>query len=73
MYVVYVLKSLKDSKLYVGQTSNLRKRRERHNLGMVQSRKWRRPLELIYYEEYSTRGDAIKREKYMKSLEGGSI
>lgn len=72
MYYVYVLKSLKDGKLYKGSTSDLKERLKRHNDGRVIATKNRRPLQLIYYEAYSAKLDAIRREKTIKTLEGGS-
>ena len=50
MNYTYVLKSLKDGKLYIGWTNNLKKRFDNHSLGKVFSTKDRRPLDLIYYE-----------------------
>jgi len=67
MYYVYVLKSLKDGNLYIGQTGNLEKRIAEHNSGMCKSTKSRMPLELIYKEECATRSEAMKREKELKS------
>ncbi|NQT29976.1 MAG: GIY-YIG nuclease family protein [Candidatus Saganbacteria bacterium] len=67
-YLVYILRSQKDGKLYVGQTANLEDRIKRHNEGRVMSTKMRRPLELMHYEEFEDRGSAIKRESYFKSL-----
>ncbi|MGB9613097.1 MAG: GIY-YIG nuclease family protein [Candidatus Margulisiibacteriota bacterium] len=67
-YFVYILKSKKDNRLYIGQTSNLEDRIKRHNEGRVISTKGRRPLELLYYEEFADRGSATRRENYFKSL-----
>ena len=67
MYTVYVLKSQKDNKLYIGQTSNLGKRLNEHNSGMCKSTKSRLPFELLYTENYKTRSEAMKREKYFKT------
>ncbi|MDO9231430.1 MAG: GIY-YIG nuclease family protein [bacterium] len=67
-FFVYILRSIKDDKLYIGQTNNLEKRIERHNNGQVRSTKSRRPLELIYQETYKTRTETMAREKYLKSL-----
>lgn len=39
MHYLYILKSLKDSKLYIGQTSDLRKRLAEHNTGQNKSTK----------------------------------
>ncbi|MEK6570515.1 MAG: GIY-YIG nuclease family protein, partial [Bacteroidota bacterium] len=53
-FYVYVLRSLKDGKLYIGQTNNLQERLLRHNHGRVKSTKGRRPLQLIYFEVLNT-------------------
>jgi putative endonuclease len=76
MYYVYLLKSKKDSKYYVGYSSNLRSRYEEHQSGLVNSTKNRRPLELIYYESYNKEYLARKREENLKkfgSAYGGLI
>ncbi len=72
MFYVYILRSEKDVKLYTGHTSDIGKRLFRHNSGLVKSTKHRRLFKLIYYELYSTRSEAMRREKYLKSPEGGS-
>jgi len=73
MYDVYILYSKKDCKLYVGQTNNLRQRLKKHNSGFIASTKNRRPLILIHHEIFKTRAEAMKREKFLKSLWGGRI
>lgn len=70
MYYVYVLKSLKDKKLYTGSTGDLVKRFERHKKGLVKATKYRRPLKLIYYEACESRKDAMRREIYLKTAWG---
>ncbi|MFA6183983.1 MAG: GIY-YIG nuclease family protein [Parcubacteria group bacterium] len=67
-FFVYILKSLKDEKLYIGQTNNLENRIKRHNAGQVHSTKNRRPLEILHTEKFDTRKEAMLREKYLKSL-----
>jgi putative endonuclease len=67
-YFVYMLKSLKDEKFYTGHTSDLKKRLKRHNGGMVRSTKARRPFELVYWESFGTRSEAMKRERQLKSF-----
>lgn len=67
MYYTYVLKSIKDGKLYVGWTDNLKLRIKRHNQGGVNATKNRRPLKLIYYEACLLEDKAIEREKYFKT------
>ena len=68
MYWVYILKSQKDSKRYIGSTSNLRRRITEHNNGLVKSTKNRQPLELIYTEKFETKQDAAEREKFLSYL-----
>lgn len=70
MYYVYVLKSRKDGKLYIGSTGDLRQRLKDHNLGRVQSTKNRAPLGLIFYEAYQLKITAQRRERYLKSSDG---
>jgi len=66
MYYVYILKSGKDGKLYIGSTDDLRKRFREHNEGKVFATRHRRPLLLIYYEAYPKEWQARKREKQLK-------
>ncbi|MDP4007177.1 MAG: GIY-YIG nuclease family protein [bacterium] len=66
MYSVYILKSAKDSHLYIGATGNLQKRLSEHNQGKVFATKSRLPLKLVYCEIYRDRRDAFKREKMLK-------
>ncbi len=68
MFFVYVLKSLVDGRLYIGQTSNLEKRLSSHNKGKVRSTRRRVPFKLIHFEKYSSRGEAIRRERFLKSI-----
>lgn len=70
MYWVYFLHSGKKNNTYVGCTKNLTKRLKEHKNGLVYSTKNRRPLSLIYKENYSNLSLARKREKYLKSLYG---
>ena len=70
MYIMYVLKSLKDGKMYIGHTANIKKRFNEHQKGKVRSTKSRRPFKLIYTEEYSTKSEAFKREMFLKTGQG---
>ncbi len=68
MHYVYVIKSKVDGKLYIGSTSDLRRRMCEHNGGSNKSTKYRRPLELIYYEAYRAKADAGVRERKLKQF-----
>ncbi len=72
MFYTYILRSRKDGRLYVGSTADVEKRLARHNRGLVRATKHRRPLELIYSESHATRSGAVRREGYLKSLEGST-
>lgn len=66
MFYVYILKSKKDNKLYIGYTSDLKKRLVDHKNGNVENTSHRLPLELVYYESYKDIDDAKDREKSFK-------
>lgn len=66
MHYVYILKSLRDGKLYIGSTNDLRRRFAEHNAGVVPSTKTRRPFELRYYEAYASKRDSRGREFALK-------
>lgn len=66
MFCLYILKSLKDGNLYIGSTSNLKRRLEEHNSGKVFLTKTRIPFELVYTEVYKAEKDARHREHNLK-------
>ncbi len=71
-FTVYILQSQQDLGYYIGQTEDFTKRLVKHNRGEVRSTKNRRPFTVIRTEEYATRGEARKRENYLKKLKGGN-
>ena len=72
-YYVYVLESIKNSSLYVGYTTDLRKRFQEHNRKLNFSTKPYAPWQLIHYEAYRNEQDARRREKYLKSSQGARL
>jgi putative endonuclease len=70
MPYAYILRSLKDGKYYYGSAENVQIRLRNHNDGSVRSTKARRPLALVHSEHFATRTEAIKREKFFKSIKG---
>ncbi len=58
-FYTYVLLSLKDHKLYIGYTNNIKKRLKKHLEAKVSSTRNRLPLELIYYEACLLKESAI--------------
>ncbi len=72
MYFVYVLKS-ESSRKYVGFTTDIERRFKEHNLGMSPYTKGRGPWKLVYSETYTTKAEALKREKFLKSGKGREL
>ncbi|RJP61055.1 MAG: GIY-YIG nuclease family protein [Ignavibacteriales bacterium] len=70
MYTVYVISSLKKNFTYTGFTSDLADRITRHNNGYEKSTKPYAPFKLIYTEMCTSRVEARKREKFLKSGAG---
>ncbi len=67
----YVLRSNKDNKLYVGSTrTSINERLHRHNSSSVKSTSKRRPLVLVYTENFNNYSGARRRELYLKSGSG---
>lgn len=66
----YILRSRKSGRLYTGYTENLQKRFKEHVSGRSTYTKYRGSYELVYYETCLNQGDAIAREKYLKSGRG---
>lgn len=59
----------KDDTLYCGWTNNLEKRIASHNAGTgAKYTKNRRPVELVYYETFDTKEEAMSREYAIKQM-----
>ena len=68
MNYVYILKCA-DNSLYTGWTNNLDKRIKAHAEGKgAKYTKARLPIELVYFEEYQDKREAMKREYAIKQL-----
>ena len=66
-YTVYAISSIERNYIYVGLTSDLKARINRHNKGYEKTTKPYAPFRLIYSEKCLDREEARKREKYWKS------
>lgn len=68
-YYVYILECA-DKSLYTGSTNDLQKRLKAHNESKTGARytKSRRPVKLVYAEEYRTKPQALSREAEIKQL-----
>jgi putative endonuclease len=73
MPYVYILRSKRDGRHYIGSTIDLERRLVWHNEGRVKSTRHRRPLEVVYCEKLDTILQAHRRELKLKSLKGGDI
>ncbi len=67
MYYTYVLQSKEDGELYIGWSTDLKRRVVEHNSGQVPATKNRMPFKLIYYEACLEESLAIAREKQLKT------
>ena len=68
MNYTYILKC-KDGSLYTGWTNDLEQRVAAHNTGKgAKYTKARRPVELVYFEEFETKEQAMNREYAIKQM-----
>ena len=70
MYYVYILETSSNT-LYTGQTNNLKKRLKEHKNKSSKSAKYIRYFSfsnLVYFEKYKTRKEAVQREIQIKKL-----
>ncbi len=58
-----------DGTLYTGYTTDLKRREAQHNVGKgAHYTCIRRPVEIVYSEEFDTKSEAMKREYQIKRL-----
>ncbi len=71
MYYVYILKCIDDQSWYIGYTEDLKKRVHDHQNGYgCRTTSLKQNWQLIYYEAYLDKRDAMGRERYLKSGSG---
>ena len=71
MNYVYILRCADDT-LYTGWTTSLERRLKAHNSGKgAKYTKARLPVEIVYYEEFEDKKEAMKREYAIKQLSRG--
>ncbi len=66
-FFVYILRNF-TGRYYIGQTSDLSLRLQRHNEGKVFWTKNRGPWEIVYNQSFQTRSEAMAEEKHLKAL-----
>lgn len=72
MYYVYLLKEPNSDWIYIGYTSNLRRRLKEHREGQTQTTRRFSSIQLVYYEAYKSAEDAQDRERKLKQY-GNSL
>ncbi len=73
-HYVYILRLHNRDQYYVGYTSDLKRRIYEHQSGGVRStRSIKEKPELIFYEAYRSKVDAVRRERYLKSSKGKQV
>ncbi|PYJ55675.1 MAG: endonuclease [Verrucomicrobia bacterium] len=70
VFYCYVLRSEKTGRRYVGSCRDLDNRVRRHNAGESKATKQGVPLVLIRSESFSSRSEAVQRERYYKTGRG---
>ena len=65
-YFVYIIQSEIDGTFYKGFTTNITKRLEEHNTGKSRYTSHKIPWKLVYLEEFSSKKNALIREKQIK-------
>jgi len=72
MWQVYIIKSVRSEKYYVGCTSNFSRRLIEHNKGYNISTEKNRPWVVVHLEKFNNQKEAYTREKEIKSYKGGN-
>ena len=71
MYIIYVIRSLKNRKRYIGYTSkSVDERLHEHLSGTNQWTRQNGPFVLIYTEFLKEKSSAMQRERFLKSGQG---
>ena len=67
-YYVYIL-LCKDGSYYTGYAKNVKRRVERHKKGQgARYTRMHQPEKIVYVKKFDSRGEAMKREREIKSL-----
>jgi putative endonuclease len=69
-HYVYIIKSMKTKRFYVGYTIDLDRRISEHNQGNTKSTRPFVPWQMIYHESFDSKSEAYKREWFLKHSKG---
>lgn len=71
MPIVYVLRSKKNGKKYVGFTEgSIEERLKQHRSGSTQWTRQNTPFDLVYQEVVADKSTALRRERFFKTGQG---
>jgi putative endonuclease len=70
MYYLYILRCLKNGKLYIGSSPDVKDRFRSLNAGENKATKPNIPYEHIFYSGFISKKDAISSEQYFKTTAG---
>jgi putative endonuclease len=70
VFQVYILRSHKTGRRYIGSCHDIEQRLQRHNAGHSKTTRHGVPWTLEHSESFATRAEATKRERYFKTGRG---
>lgn len=70
-YFVYILRSAKTGRYYIGHCADVDRRIREHNRGKTRSTKSGVPWKLIKTEAFQSKAEAYKRERQIKKYKSG--
>ena len=73
MFFTYIIQSQVDNSYYIGHSSDINKRLVYHNGGLSRYTSKKIPWELVYIEILQTKGEASKRELFLKKQRNHSF
>ena len=73
MHFVYIIYSRSVDVYYKGYSTNLEIRLQQHNSDESRFTGGKGPWTLVYFEQFESKADALKREKVLKKLNRTSI
>ena len=73
MNCVYILKSEKTGRYYIGSTNDINRRISEHNAGKTKSLRYLRPLKIVFKKEFHVLEEARRVEIKLKKLKNRDI
>lgn len=73
MYYLYILKSEKINRFYIGITNNLQRRLRQHDSGLSKYTKTILPIKLAFFQTFEDINEVRKAEKWLKKSKSKSL